>query len=125
MPIADFLRVIDSITPHVNPNKTIIIISGGEPLMRTNLEQVGLALYKRGYPWGIVSNGLFLTRKRLDSLTAAGLHAITISFDGFEDDHNWMRGYPKSFLRASEAVRMLTEEQELVWDVVTCVNRKN
>ncbi|KAA6313878.1 Sporulation killing factor maturation protein SkfB, partial [termite gut metagenome] len=125
MPLTDFLRVIDSITPHINPNKTNLIISGGEPLMRNDLEQAGLALYQRGYPWGIVSNGLFLTRKRLDSLMTAGLHAITISLDGFENDHNWMRGHPKSFLRASEAIQMLTEEQELVWDVVTCVNRKN
>lgn len=125
MPGEDFLRVIDSITPHVNPHEVNIIISGGEPLMRVDLEQIGLALYQRGYPWGFVSNGLFLTRKRLDSLMAAGLHAVTISLDGLEDDHNWMRGHPKSFLRATEAIKMLTNETEITWDVVTCANRKN
>ena len=34
MPAADFLQVVDSITPHVNPNEVNIIITGGEPLMR-------------------------------------------------------------------------------------------
>lgn len=125
MPAEDFLRVIDSITPHVDPNVLNIIITGGEPLMRDDLEEVGLALYQRGYPWGFVSNGLYLTRARLDSLMASGLHAVTISLDGFADDHNWMRGHPQSFERASEAIRMLVHEPELTWDIVTCVNRKN
>ena len=125
MPAEDFLRVIDSITPSVNPNQVNIIITGGEPLMRNDLEQVGLALYRRGYPWGIVSNGLALTRDRLKRLMAAGLHAITISLDGLEDSHNWLRGHSNSFLRASEAIKMLVHESELEWDVVTCVNHKN
>lgn len=125
MPAEDFLRVVDSITPHVQPNEVNIIITGGEPLMRDDLEEVGLALYRRGYPWGFVSNGLFLDRQRLDSLMAAGLHAVTISLDGFADDHNWMRGHPQSFDRAAEAIKMLVHEPELTWDIVTCVNRKN
>lgn len=79
MPAEDFLRTIDAITPYVNPNKVSIIITGGEPLMREDLEDVGLALYRRGYPWGMVSNGLSLTKARLQRLMAAGLHSITIS----------------------------------------------
>ena len=125
MPAKDFLRVIDSITPHVNPNLVSIIISGGEPLMRKDLEEIGLALYQRGYSWGLVSNGLHLTRKRLDSLMAAGLHSITISLDGFEENHNWLRGHHKSYARACEAIKMLVHEPELTWDIVTCANRRN
>lgn len=125
MPAADFLRIIDSITPHVNPNHVFVIITGGEPLVRYDLEEIGLALYRRGYPWGFVSNGLYLTRERLDSLMAAGLHAATISLDGFAEDHNWMRGHPDSYDRALNAIKMLVHEPELVWDVVTCVNRRN
>ena len=125
MPAADFLQVVDSITPHVNPNEVNIIITGGEPLMRDDLEEVGMALYRKGYPWGIVSNGLCLTRERLDSLMAAGLHAVTISLDGFAEEHNWLRGNPDSYEKALEAIKMLVHEPELTWDVVTCVNRKN
>ncbi|MDR0977287.1 MAG: TIGR04133 family radical SAM/SPASM protein [Prevotellaceae bacterium] len=125
MPAEDFLRVVDSITPHVDPNKVNIIITGGEPLMRDDLEEVGLALYRRGYPWTMVSNGLFLSDKRLQSLMAAGLHAITISLDGFIDDHNWMRGHPESFAKATDAIKRVARETELAWDVVTCVNRRN
>lgn len=125
MPAEDFLRVIDSITPHVNPNEVNVVITGGEPLMRDDLEDIGLSLYRRGYPWGLVSNGLYLTAARLQSLMEAGLHAVTISLDGFADDHNWMRGHPDSYSKAMNAIRMLVHERELVWDVVTCVNRFN
>ncbi|MEZ5006501.1 MAG: TIGR04133 family radical SAM/SPASM protein, partial [Bacteroides graminisolvens] len=125
MPAEDFLAVIDSIAPFVEKHKVSIIITGGEPLVRQDLETVGMELYKREFPWGIVSNGLLLTRRRLDSLLAAGMHAITISLDGFEEAHNWLRGHPQSFTRASEAIRMLSGEKELRWDVVTCVNGRN
>lgn len=125
MPAEDFLKVIDSITPHVNPNEVNIVITGGEPLVRDDLEEIGLSLYRRGYSWGLVSNGLYLTAARLQRLMEAGLHTITISLDGFADDHNWMRGHPDSYSKAMEAIKMLVHERELVWDVVTCVNRLN
>lgn len=125
MPVEDFLKVIDGITPHVNPNKVLIIFTGGEALVRKDLENCGLELYQRGFPWGIVTNGLFLTRERLDSLLASGLHTITVSLDGFAEAHNWLRGHPKSYEKALSAVKMLVEEKDITWDIVTCVNRKN
>ncbi|MDE5870014.1 MAG: TIGR04133 family radical SAM/SPASM protein [Muribaculaceae bacterium] len=123
MPAADFLKVIDTITPHVDPHSLNIIITGGEPLVRDDLEYVGRSLYNRGYPWGIVTNGLLLTAQRLESLRRAGIHNITISLDGLEDTHNWMRNNPASFSRAKEAIRMVAEIPDLNFDVVTCVNR--
>lgn len=125
MPMEDFLKVIDDITPHVDPNKVLVIFTGGEALVRKDIETCGLELYNRGYPWGIVSNGLLLTRERLDSLLASGLHSATISLDGFEEAHNWLRRHPKSFENAVNAICMLAEEKEIVWDVVTCVNQQN
>ena len=125
MPKENFLRVIDSITPHVDTHRVFIIFTGGEPLMRKDLEICGRELYRREYPWGIVTNGLHLSRQRLDSLLQAGMHSITVSLDGFEDAHNWLRCHPLSFQRATEAIRMLTGEEEIIWDVVTCVNQNN
>jgi len=66
-----------------------------------------------------------LTRQRLTSLLKSGLHSITISFDGFEEAHNWLRGHPKSYDNALNAIKMLTSENEIAWDIVTCVNKKN
>lgn len=125
MPKEDFLRVINEIQPHVDPHKTFIIFTGGEPLLRDDLEEVGRELNRREFPWGMVSNGLLLTESRLRSLIQAGMHSITISLDGFEQEHNWMRQHPQSFQRALSAIQMLVREPRLVWDIVTCVNPRN
>ena len=125
MPAEDFLKVIDTITPHVDPHKVFIIFTGGEALLRPDLEQVGLELYRREYPWGVVTNGYLLDQKRLDSLLASGMHSITISLDGFEEQHNWIRRHPQSFSRAAEAVKLLVKQKDLLWDIVTCVNPQN
>ena len=125
MPAHDFFRVIDEITPHVNPNKLLIIFTGGEALLRPDLEQCGLELYRRGFPWGVVSNGL-LFAERLEGLLASGLRTATISLDGLEEDHNWMRRHPESFKNAVEAIKGLVRTAVGVnWDVVTCVNQRN
>lgn len=125
MPIADFLKAIDSISTQLNPNKTIIVFTGGEPLMRKDLELCGNELYKRGFPWGIVSNGYILTSERLTSLLNAGLRSITISLDGLQESHNWLRGNRNSFINAIEAIKLLPSKSDLNYDVVTCANQKN
>lgn len=123
MPKEDFLRVLDSVAAKTDPHKVFVVVTGGEPLMRADLEECGRAIYERGFPWGMVTNGLFLTQERLDRLMKAGLHTATVSLDGFATDHNWMRGNPNSFDRAVNAIRMMAQTPELVFDVVTCVNR--
>ena len=123
MPKEDFLRVLDSVARRTAPHKVFVVVTGGEPLMRQDLEECGRAIYERGFPWGMVTNGLFLTRERLDAVMAAGLHTATVSLDGFANDHNWMRGNPHSFERAVNAIQMMADTPGLVFDVVTCVNK--
>ena len=125
MPGADFLRALDEVTPIVNPNKTMIVLTGGEALVRKDIEDVGIKLYERGFPWGLVTNGMLLTPQRLNSLLNAGLRSITVSLDGLENSHNWLRGNEKSFEQALNAIKLLPTVPDLVYDVVTCVNQRN
>lgn len=125
MPAKDFIRAIDEIKEMVNPNETMIVLTGGEVLMRKDIEAIGLELYHRGFPWGIVSNGMLLDHKRLDSLINSGMRAVTISLDGIEDSHNWLRGHKNSYRNAINAIKQLPLIKDLKYDVVTCANRKN
>lgn len=122
MPLADFLKVLDEqITPHVDPAEVLIIFSGGEVLVRDDLERAGEEVTRRGYAWGMVTNGLALTAARLQSLLDAGLRSISVSLDGFEREHNYIRSNPRSYDRALDAIRLVVREPALTYDVVTCV----
>lgn len=125
MPVADFLKAIDKITPHVNPNKVMVAITGGEALMRKDLEVAGRELYKRGYPWGIVTNGMLLDERRFESLLNAGLHSITVSLDSFEQHHNFIRRNEQSYTKALRALQIISKEPSIAYDVVTCATRDN
>ncbi|MBR3717761.1 MAG: TIGR04133 family radical SAM/SPASM protein [Bacteroidaceae bacterium] len=126
MPLADFLRVLDSVKRSgADTHRVMITITGGEPLMRPDLEECGRAIYDREFPWGMVTNGLFLTPQRFSRLLAAGLHTMTVSLDGLVELHNWMRGNAKSFEQVDRALDLLVNEPSIRFDVVTCVNRRN
>ena len=124
MPLADFLGVLDEIKLHEDPSKIMVITTGGEPLMRKDLAQCGAEITRRGFVWGMVSNGMFLSHEKIDELCRAGLRSIAVSFDGFKDDHNWMRGHPESYDRVLAAIEGLKRHPELTWDVITCVNQR-
>jgi radical SAM enzyme (rSAM/lipoprotein system) len=121
----DFGRVLDSIARSENPHEVMINVTGGEPLMRADLERCGRMMYDKGYPWGMVSNGFALTEKRYLGLLSSGLRAMTISLDGLGETHEWMRGRKGSFERAARAIKMVIDSGEIEFDVVTCVNRRS
>ncbi len=125
MPIADFEKVLENISSKFDPGKVMIVLTGGEPLVRKDLEDCGKRISKLGYPWGMVTNGMMLTRDRLDSLIKSGLRSITLSVDGLEENHNWLRGSKKSFPAVKNALKVISERDEIVHDVVTCVNKRN
>jgi len=125
MPKEDFLRVLDSLKGHIEPSRVIIVVTGGEPLMRNDLEECGAEFAKRGHPWGFVTNGYAMTEARFERCCAVGLSSMTVSLDGLESSHDEFRGRAQSFVRAIETIRMAAATPGLTFDVVTCVNQKN
>lgn len=123
MPAEDFLRALDTI-PDPVPGFTVVL-TGGEPLLRKDLEYCGREIRKRGMRWSLVSNGHLYTGERHLSLLNAGLGALTISLDGLADSHNWLRNHDHSFDRVSDAIRLAASSRRLNFDVVTCVNQRN
>jgi radical SAM enzyme (rSAM/lipoprotein system) len=125
MPREDFMHVLDTIAAKTDPHRVFVIVTGGEPLMRSDIEECGREIYEKGFPWGMVTNGLFLSPRRFVGLLNAGLHSMTLSLDGLEASHNWMRGNAKSFERASAVLDLMRSAPQLVYDVVTCVTEHN
>lgn len=127
MPLSDFLNVLDIIKASMDPSKITVAITGGEPLMRSDLSKAGDSIFNRGFPWGMVTNGFLLTQNKLRELLDAGLQSMTISLDGLETDHNWFRGHKDSYKNALCAIGYAVDacRKGLLFDVITCVNQRN
>ena len=125
MPFDDFLKAILTIKKKYKSDNITIAITGGEPILREDLPQCGLALRKNGFRWGIVTNGYDYTHEVHNKLLASGMGSITVSLDGLEQSHNWLRGNDQSFKRAVNAIDLVVSSPRLFYDVVTCVNKKN
>ncbi|HPO48987.1 MAG TPA: TIGR04133 family radical SAM/SPASM protein [Spirochaetota bacterium] len=125
MPLKDFLGVLDKVKEEYDPHKTTIVLSGGEPLMRNDLEICGKEIHNREFPWGMVTNGFGMTEKRYVALLDSGLRSITVSLDGLEENHNWLRNNKNSFKKAVETLGYIVNTKNIAYDVVTCVNKKN
>jgi len=123
MPLEDFLAALDTIK---KPGKNFIVaLTGGEPLLREDLEKTGREIRKRGMRWGMVSNGHLYDKIKHESLLNAGMGALTISVDGLEESHDWLRNRPGSFRKVDQAIGLASGSPRLNFDVVTCVHKRN
>ena len=123
MPLTDFLKALDTIQ---SPSKNFtVVLTGGEPLLRPDIELCGREIRKRRMRWSMVSNGYLYDEKKHIALLNAGLGALTISVDGLEQSHNWLRNNNKSFERVDRAIGLAANTPRLNFDVVTCVSQRN
>lgn len=125
MPKEVFLKALDDIRPIIEPNNTTIVLTGGEPIVRKDIFEIGEELYSRGFPWGLVSNGMGMSETVIAKLLDSGLRAMTISLDGLEESHNWLRGNANSFKNAVQAINILGKVEGVNYDVVTCANPRS
>lgn len=123
MPLEDFLSTLDTIDKP--PDNFIVVLTGGEPLLRKDIEICGREIRKRGMRWSLVSNGQLYTKERHISLLNSGLGALTISMDGMEESHNWLRNSDNNFKKVVDAISLAISSSRLNFDVVTCINKKN
>jgi MoaA/NifB/PqqE/SkfB family radical SAM enzyme len=65
---------------------SIITISGGEPLLHPDLHEIIRHIRKRGMIAGLITNGFFLNKERIERLNEAGLEHLQISIDNVMPD---------------------------------------
>jgi MoaA/NifB/PqqE/SkfB family radical SAM enzyme len=83
VPIEELKRRLDFLA---EMGTTVITISGGEPLMHPELDEVIRHIRRRGMIAGMITNGFFLNRERIERLNDAGLEHLQISIDNAVPD---------------------------------------
>ncbi len=65
---------------------SVITISGGEPLLHPELDEIIRRIRKNGIIAGLITNGYMLTAERIEKLNRAGLEWLQISIDNVTPD---------------------------------------
>jgi AdoMet-dependent heme synthase len=107
---AECLTIAESIFS-LNP-APFFILSGGEPLLRDDLETIASFCSQRGATVVVGTNGTMLTNDRIASLKAAGVSGVAVSIDSLEPHrHDNFRHGRGAFVSTTDAVRRLREAQ--------------
>jgi MoaA/NifB/PqqE/SkfB family radical SAM enzyme len=118
---SDFGRYMDVLKP------VVVQVSGGEPLMRDDLEQVVEAIRRpNGLPFIIlVSNWSQMTIERYRALCASGVDQFSVSLDFPDERHDGFRGHAGLYEHLGRIVR---EAARLGYDNIslnTCITSGN
>ncbi len=83
VPVDEMLRRIDHLG---RLGTSVITISGGEPLLHPELDQIVARIRKTGAIAGMITNGYLLMPDRIERLNRAGLDHMQISIDNVMPD---------------------------------------
>lgn len=98
--------------------------SGGEPLVRKDLEELIQEARHLGYYTNLITSGVGMDEKRVKRFKDAGLDHIQISFQASNEELNNFIGGTKSFQHKKDMARIVKEyEYPMVLNIV--IHRKN
>ncbi|OKY78165.1 MAG: Radical SAM superfamily enzyme [Candidatus Methanohalarchaeum thermophilum] len=116
-------EVIDEISEIGN----VIILTGGEPLLRDDLLEITRYGDKKGLKMVLATNGTLFGENKgiIDDLKQAGIKRVSISLDGSNPDtHDKFRGMDGAFERALEGINAL-REKGMPFQVNSTITKKN
>ncbi|MEM3379038.1 MAG: radical SAM protein [Candidatus Bathyarchaeia archaeon] len=115
-------RLIDQICEVSRP---LLILSGGEPLLRPDVYEIIRYGASKGLKMGLGSNGSLINDVAARLLKEAGIATVSISLDShIPEQHDEFRGVAGSWEKAVGAIKALRENGVLV-QVNTTVTQQN
>ncbi|MDA8187032.1 MAG: TIGR04053 family radical SAM/SPASM domain-containing protein [Dehalococcoidales bacterium] len=115
-------RLLDQIASFSNP---IIILTGGEPLLRPDIFELADYGVKKGLHMTMSPCGTSLTRQAVQKIKDVGIVRISISLDGSSAEvHDAFRGTPGAFDATIAGMRYCVEAG-LGFQVNTTITRRN
>jgi AdoMet-dependent heme synthase len=101
------LDIIDQIAAAFNP---ILVLSGGEPLYRSDIFQLARYATDKGLRVALATNGTLVTREIARMIADSGVKRVSISLDGADaTTHDSFRGIPGAFEAALYGFRNLKD----------------
>jgi MoaA/NifB/PqqE/SkfB family radical SAM enzyme len=101
-------------------------VSGGEPLLRTDIEEIiqSLRVVNRAPYIVLTTNGVLLTKKKYRDLRAAGVDEFSLSLDYPDERHDDFRNIPGLFSHIHDLMTELNGEKDKAI-TISCVVQKD
>jgi AdoMet-dependent heme synthase len=104
-------RAFDLIDDIAQVAKPVMVLSGGEPLFRPDLFDIGAYGVESGFRMALATNGTLVNDRVAAKIADAGFSRVAISLDGAQPDtHDRFRGMPGSHALALRGLRNLRGE---------------
>jgi heme d1 biosynthesis radical SAM protein NirJ len=100
---AQVYRVMDDLKSFGVP---VLILSGGEPLMRPDIFDISHRAKAMGFYVGLSSNGTLVSADNIDAIDAVGYDYVGISLDGMRETHDRFRRREGAFDESLRGVRL-------------------
>jgi len=123
--IEELKRIFSSLS---NLGVKVVSLSGGEPLLRKDIEEVISIVKSYNMRAQIVTNGILLSKEKIIKLVKSGLDCVTLSLDTTDPEiYQKLRGVPFKIAERALELLIYSKEENPHMDVaISCViNRYN
>ncbi len=103
---AEARKLIDDLAEFGAP---VLLFSGGEPLIRGDLFELGAYAVSRGLRTVISTNGVLINQETAQKIKEAGFSYVGVSLDGMEETNDRFRGKKGAFRDALKGIRNCRE----------------
>jgi len=87
----------------------VLILSGGEPLLRRDIFDISSHAKKMGFYVGLSTNGTMITKDNISDIAGVGYDYVGISLDGIGETHDKFRRRQGAFEASMEGIRLCRE----------------
>jgi radical SAM protein with 4Fe4S-binding SPASM domain len=84
----------------------VLILSGGEPLLRPDIFEISHRARAMGFYVGLSTNGTLIDESNIDAIAAVGYNYVGISIDGIGETHDRFRRMEGAFDKAMHGIRL-------------------
>jgi pyrroloquinoline quinone biosynthesis protein E len=99
--------------------------SGGEPLLRKDLEQLVAYAHELGFYTNLITSGIGMTEKRIAALKTAGLDHIQLSFQAANAEENDLIGNRRHSFAQKMKIAKLVKQYDYPMVLNFCITAQN
>ncbi|MBU0594026.1 MAG: heme d1 biosynthesis radical SAM protein NirJ [Gammaproteobacteria bacterium] len=84
----------------------VLILSGGEPLLRPDIFDISRRAKEKGFYVGLSSNGTLINESNIEEIASIGYDYVGVSLDGIQATHDKFRRMAGAFDKSMHGIRL-------------------